>query len=87
MGVERPRQVNKHILKFTEIHLEEKKMVELEDTDTRMSLDEPFDVELETEEDQSIESLFSEAIESVEEAMRRADRLQRAGVSPLTPIW
>ena len=62
-------------------------MVELEDTDTRMSLDELFDAELEAEEDQSIESLFSEAIESVEEAMRRADRLQRAGVSPLTPIW
>ena len=84
-GVERPRQVNKHILRFTEIHLE-KKIVQLEDTDTRMSFDVLFDAELEAEEDQSIESRFSEVIENVEEAMRRADRLQRAGISPLTPI-
>ena len=39
-------------------------------TDTRMSFDELIDAELEAEEDQSIESLLSEEIENVEEAMR-----------------
>ena len=61
-------------------------MVE-EEQDTRMSLEDLFDAELEADEEQSIESLFNEAFENVEEALRGTDRMQRAGVSPLTPIW
>ena len=61
-------------------------MVE-EEHDTRMSLKDLFDDELEAGEEQSIENLFNEAFENVEEAMRRTDRMQKPGVSPLTPIW
>ena len=59
----------------------------VEEEDTRMSLKALLEAELEGDEDESIESLFNEAFESVEEAMRRTDRMQRAGVSPSTSFW
>ena len=59
----------------------------VEEEDTRMSLEAFFEAELEGDEKESIESLFNEAFESMEEAMRRTDRMQRAGVSPSTLIW
>ena len=56
----------------------------VEEEDTHMSVETFLEDEIE---DESIEMLFSEAFENVEEAMRRTDRMQRAGVSPSTPFW
>ena len=51
-----------------------------------MSIEALFEAEFE-DDTQSMEDLFSEALSSVEEAKRRADRLQKAGVSPSTPPY
>ena len=45
-----------------------------------------FDAELENDDCQSLEELFSEAVKNVEDARRRVDRMQRAGVSPANPV-
>ena len=49
------------------------------------SLDAIIQAELGIDENESIEDLFHEAFGSIEDARERVDRLQRAGVSLLTP--
>ena len=72
-------------MKFTE-NLPSLQLIMVDEGDTRMSVDALLDAELDGDEDESIESLFNEAFESMEDARRRTDRMQRAGVSPSTPF-
>ena len=56
----------------------------VEEDDTSMSVETLLGLE---GDDESIESLFKEAFDNVEEAMRRTERMQKAGVSPSTPFF
>ena len=79
----RKASANKYIfMKFTENSPRLYTMVE--EDDTSMSVEALLEFE---GDDESIESLFKEAFDNVEEAMRRTDRMQRAGVSPSTPFF
>ena len=51
-----------------------------------MSIEALFEEEFE-DDTQSMEDLFNEVLSSVEEAKRRADSLQKAGVSPSNPPY
>ena len=63
-----------------EVHREQKVFNMVEE-----SLDALFQAEFEDDESLSMEELFSEALEKVEDARRRVDKMQKAGVSLFTP--
>ena len=49
------------------------------------SLDALFQAEFENDQVESMEELFSEAFNKIEDARNRVDKMQKAGVSVLTP--
>ena len=65
-------------LKFTE-----NEKFNMVDDESREAL---FEAEFENDDCQSLEELFSEALEIVKDARRIAERMQRPGVSPANPV-
>ena len=51
------------------------------------SFDALFDTDFGNDDSQSMEELFSAALENVEDARKRLDRMHKAGVSTFTPAW
>ena len=51
-----------------------------------MSLEALFEGDCEKDDSSSMEELFSEALESIEDAKKTVDSMQRAGVSSSNPV-
>ena len=51
-----------------------------------MSREAPFEAEIENDNSQFMDDLFNEALENIENARKKVDKMQRAGVSFSNPI-